>query len=148
MLESFSGQPLKLTNSFELEQTCRFNISESRRRLLQETPSPRAGNTCVTNASSLMIYFSGIGYSPSSIVQTIYKTQLILLGNSNTSYDAGIVALGAWRSDGNLGFHSNLVTSYQSYLKQTNSTVPSQLTIYSALRVILNACRTQKCLPS
>ncbi len=69
MLESFSGQPLKLTNSFELEQTCKFNISESRRRrLLQEVPAPSAGNACVTNASSLMIYFSGIGYSPSSIV--------------------------------------------------------------------------------
>lgn len=68
MLESFSGQPLKLTNQFELEQTCQFNISQARRRLLQQNVAPRAGNACVTNASSLMIYFSGIGYSPSSII--------------------------------------------------------------------------------
>jgi hypothetical protein len=58
------------------------------------------------------------------------------------------VALGAWRSDGNLGFHSNLVTSYESYLKQTNSTVPTLREIYSALRVILNACRSREVLPS
>lgn len=88
-----------------------------------------------------MIYFSGIGYSPSSIVETIYKAQLILLGNSNTTYDAGIVALGAWRSDGNLEFFDNLVTSYQSYLNQSNQTVPTQLELYKAVRIILNACR-------
>jgi len=37
MTESFSGQPLKLTSSANLEQTCKFNLSENavRRRRLQ-----------------------------------------------------------------------------------------------------------------
>jgi len=35
MAESFSGQPLKLASQSNLAQTCRFNLTDSRRRLLQ-----------------------------------------------------------------------------------------------------------------
>ena len=75
MMESFSGQPLRLTNAANLEQTCRFDLTASTRRRLQETPSPRVSESCVSNASSVLIYFSGVGYSPSSAIQNVYKMQ-------------------------------------------------------------------------
>lgn len=151
MTESFSGQPLKLVDGASLAQTCRFNLTTPSRRLLQQAPlvSNTTNTTnCTSNATSVLIYFSGIGYSPSASIQNVVKMQEILSTNSSTNFDAGIIVLGAWRVDTYLGYFSNLITRYQSYLLGYGYVVPTRYELYSALRMILNLCRKNYCRPA
>jgi len=79
---------------------------------LQEIPKTQANESCSSNATSVLIYFSGVGYSPSSAIQNVYKMQQILSTNSSTNFDAGIIALGAWRKDTYLGYYSEYISAF------------------------------------
>lgn len=146
MTESFSGLPLKLSNYDSIAQNCKFNLTNSRRRRLQEM-SPVSAANCSSNVSSVLIYFNGIGYSPSSAIENIVKMQQILSSNSSTNFDGGIIAIGAMRRDGMLGFFVNLAVAYEQSLRRNGQTVPSRVDLYSALKMIINLCRSSTYLP-
>ncbi len=74
--------------------------------------------------------------------------QQILSTNSSTNFDAGIIALGAWRKDTYLGYYSEYISSFESYYRLNGYTVPSRLNLYYLMRAVLNLCRWSYCLPS
>lgn len=143
MNEAFSGQPLRMTPSSSLGSTCQFNLSANTRRRLQSTPA----SNCSSTATNVLVYFNGIGYSPSAAIDNIAKMQEILSTNSSTNFDAGIVSVGMWRKDNSLGFFMGLITAYQMLIQQEGSQVPDTFDLMACLRLILNLCTLSSRLP-
>ena len=66
MNQAFSGEPIRLTSTNDLANTCQFNVtSPSRRRRLQSS------SNCSAEATSVLVYFDGLGYSPSTTIQNL-----------------------------------------------------------------------------
>jgi len=74
MNEAFSGQPLRLTSNASLADTCQFNLTASRRRRLEESQPPLRTVNCSQN-DSVLIYFNGVGYSPSAAIENVRRMQ-------------------------------------------------------------------------
>lgn len=72
MNEAFSGQPLRMTPPSSLGSTCQFNLSASTRRRLQATTNT---SNCSSSATNVLVYFNGIGYSPSAAIDNVAKMQ-------------------------------------------------------------------------
>ena len=61
-----------------------------------------------------------------------------MVGNSSINFDAGVIAVGAWRRDGMLGFLAGIVLAYQQMQQQNNETVSDYVDLLSCMRMILN----------
>lgn len=67
MNQAFSGQPVRLTPPEELINNCQFNVTTpSARRRLQSSQ-----NCSSADSTAVLIYFDGVGSSPSSTIQNL-----------------------------------------------------------------------------
>jgi hypothetical protein len=62
----------------------------------------------------VLIYFPGIGYSPSSVVSAVQKIRNLTLSAPNATFDADIIVLGMWRKSS--AFLNDLTVLYQNIL--------------------------------
>jgi hypothetical protein len=69
------------------------------------------------------------------------------LGYSSININGGVIALGAWRTDGMLGFLAGIVLAYQQFQQQNNEAVSDYVDLLSCMRMILNLCTSSLNLP-
>lgn len=86
----------------------------------------------------MLIYFNGLGYTPNAAIENLRQIQSILGTNSSTNFDAGVIAVGAWRRDGYLGFLIGLVLAYEQMVQQQGGDyVPGREEILTFLKIVL-----------